>query len=61
MINHFNDIAIHVSRSFEPLDIDLLLGELKLFELCDSRVEVNPRDTKKMVKRIKKDLKKGGV
>ena len=42
------------------VDLDFVLGELAFYELIDSRVEVDPRETKKMVKKIRKELTKGG-
>lgn len=38
------------------VDLNFVLGELYLYELCDSRVEVNPRDTQKIIRKISKEI-----
>jgi len=57
MIDHFNDIADDAYDESATLDFEYVLGELALYELIDSRVEVNPKETKKLIKSIRK-LKK---
>ena len=53
MINHFNDLCDDAYEEEAVVDLDFVLNELKLYELLDSRIEVNPIDTKKIVKRIR--------
>ena len=60
MNNHFNDMCIVAYENGCVVDLDFVLGELAFYELIDSRVEVDPRETKKMVKKIRKELTKGG-
>ena len=59
MIGHFEDIGIDATEEDAVVDHDFLLRELRLYELLDSRVEVNPEETKVLIKRIKDDLGKG--
>ncbi len=58
MIGHFEDIGIDATEEDAIVDHDFLLRELRLYELLDSRVEVNPEETKVLIKRIKDDLGK---
>lgn len=53
-INHFNDLATVAVENDSVVDLDFVLGQLKLFELCDSMMEVDPRDTDKIVQKIYK-------
>ncbi len=59
MIGHFRDMCIDAYDYDSVVTLAFVLGELGLYELCDSRVEVDPRDTKKVIRKIIKDL--GGV
>ncbi len=59
MIGHFEDIGIDATEEDAIVDHDFLLRELCLYELLDSRVEVNPEETKVLIKRIKDELGKG--
>ena len=56
MKGHFRDMCIDAYDYDYIVDIDFVLGELSLYELIDSRVEVCPLDTKRIIKEIKKDL-----
>ena len=60
MKNHFNDMSIDAYEHGAIVDLDFVLGELALYELLESRAEVDPRETKKIVKKIRKELIKGG-
>ncbi len=60
MKNHFRDMVIDASTYKCCVDVNFVLGELKLYELIDSRVEVNPRDTTKIIKKLHKRLNVGG-
>lgn len=53
-INHFNDLATVAVENDSVVDLDFVLSQLKLFELCDSMIEVDPRDTDKIVQKIYK-------
>lgn len=53
-INHFNDLATIAVENDSVVDLDFVLSQLKLFELCDSMMEVDPRDTDKIVQKIYK-------
>lgn len=59
MIGHFEDIAITAIENNAKVDIDFILNGIKLYELLDSRVEVNPNETKKIISKIRKIIKKG--
>ena len=53
-INHFNDLATVAVENDAVVDLEFVLNQLKLFELCDSMMVVDPRDTDKIVKKIYK-------
>ena len=53
-INHFNDLATVAVENDVVVDLKFVLNQLKLFELCDSMMVVDPRDTDKIVKKIYK-------
>lgn len=53
MVDHFGDIADDAYDEECVLDLEYLLGELALYELVDSRVEVNPKETKQLIKGIR--------
>ena len=53
MVDHFGDIADDAYDEESVLDLEYLLGELALYELVDSRVEVNPKETKQLIKGIR--------
>ena len=57
-INHFNDLATTAIESECVVDLSFVLNQLKLFELCDSRMEVDPRDTTKIIQKIYKKYEK---
>ena len=59
MIGHFEDIGIDANEEDAVLDHDFLLRELRLYELLDSRIEVNPEETKVFVKKLQEDFRKG--
>lgn len=61
MKGHFRDMCIDATSFGCVVDVDFVLGELGLYELCDSRVEVDPRDTKKIIKKIRKEFVLGGL
>lgn len=54
LINHFNDLATVAIENDSDVDLSFVLNQLKLFELCDSRMEVDPRDTTKIIQKIYK-------
>ena len=54
MIEHFNDIADDAYDEVANFNFEYVLGELAFYELIDSRVEVNPKETKKLIKNIRK-------
>lgn len=53
-INHFNDLATVAVENDSVVDLEFVLNQLKLFELCDSMMVVDPRDTDKIIKKIYK-------
>ena len=57
-INHFNDLASVAIENDSVVDLDFVLSQLKLFELCDSMMVVDPRDTSKIVQKIYKKYDK---
>ena len=57
-INHFNDLAITAIESECVVDLAFVLNQLKLLELCDSCMEVDPRDTTKIIQKIYKKYEK---
>ena len=57
-INHFNDLATVAIENDSVVDLDFVLSQLKLFELCDSMMVVDPRDTSKIVQKIYKKYDK---
>lgn len=57
-INHFNDLASAAIENDSVVDLDFVLSQLKLFELCDSMMVVDPRDTSKIVQKIYKKYDK---
>ena len=59
MKDHFRDIYNDALDYDMPVTLDFILCQLSIYELCESRVEVDPRDTKKIIKKIRKEL--GGV
>ena len=57
MIGHMEDIAISADQEEVGLvDIGYILRNMKLLELLDSPMEVVPKETKKVLKRIKSKL-----
>ena len=52
LINHFNDLATVAVENSVTVDLTFVLNQLKLFELCDSMMIVDPRDTEKIIKKI---------
>ena len=57
-INHFNDLASVAIENDSVVDLDFVLSQLKLFELCDSMMVVDSRDTSKIVQKIYKKYDK---
>lgn len=57
-INHFNDLATVAIENDSVVDLDFVLNQLKLFELCDSMMVVDPRDTSMIVQKIYKKYDK---
>ena len=57
-INHFNALASVAIENDSVVDLDFVLSQLKLFELCDSMMVVDPRDTSKIVQKIYKKYDK---
>ena len=53
MLDHFNDICDDAYDEDANMDLEYTLGELALYELVDSRVEVNPKETKRIIKTIR--------
>lgn len=58
LINHFNDLATVAVENSVTVDLTFVLNQLKLFELCDSMMIVDPRDTDKIIKKIYKKYDK---
>ena len=58
LINHFNDLATVAVENSVIVDLTFVLNQLKLFELCDSMMIVDPRDTDKIIKKIYKKYDK---
>ena len=58
LINHFNDLATVAVENSVIVDLTFVLNQLKLFELCDSMMKVDPRDTDKIIKKIYKKYDK---
>ena len=58
MTGHFEDIAISAIESNSIVDSNFILNQLQLFELLDSPVEVNPKETKKLVNSISKKIER---
>ena len=58
MTGHFEDIAISAIESNSIVDSSFILNQLQLFELLDSPVEVNPKETKKLVNSISKKIER---
>lgn len=56
MNEHFRCMSDDAYNYNAKVDLNFVLGELYLYELCDSRVEVNPRDTQKIIKNISKEI-----
>ena len=56
MKKHFRCMSDDAYSFKTKVDLSFVLGELYLYELCDSRVEVDPRDTQKIIKRISKEI-----
>ena len=56
MKEHFRCMSDDAYNFKSKVDLNFVLGELYLYELCDSRVEVDPRDTQKIIKRISKEI-----
>ena len=54
LINHFRDLATVAVENDSFVDLSFVLNQLKLFELCDSCMEIDPRDTDKIIKKIYK-------
>lgn len=60
MTGHMEDIAIMATEEDIPVDIDFILEQMKLLELLDSPIEVIPKETRKVVKKIRKTLEGSG-
>ena len=56
MTNHFSDICFDVIEEEKSLTLDFVLKKLKLYELMESQVEVNPLETSQLIKKIRKEL-----
>ena len=54
LINHFRDLATVAVENDSLVDLRFVLNRFKLFELCDSCMEIDPRDTDKIIKKIYK-------
>lgn len=59
MIGHFEDIAITAIENGDDITTEYILNGMKLFELLDSRIEVNPKETTKVIQKIREKIKKG--
>lgn len=59
MIGHFEDIAINAIENGDDITTEYILNGMKLFELLDSRIEVNPKETTKVIQKIREKIKKG--
>ena len=51
MINHFSDILDNIDDEDE-LNLFYVLKSLRFYELVESRIEVSPNDTKKIINKI---------
>lgn len=56
MKEHFRCMSDDAYNFESKVNVSFVLGELYLYELCDSRVEVDPRDTQKIIKKISKEI-----
>ena len=56
MKEHFRCMSDDAYNFKAKVDLKFVLGELYLYELCDSRVEVDPRDTQKIIRKISKEI-----
>lgn len=59
MIGHFEDIAESAIEEHNEINLDYILKGIELFELLDSRIEINPIETRNVLKKIKKTIEKG--
>ncbi len=56
MISHFNDMCWDAVYYDHPFDVFFVLGELRLYELLDSPMELDPRKTDKVLQKIKNEI-----
>ena len=56
MKGHLSDMMIDACTWNCPFNVSFVLEELKLYELLDSLLAVNPNDTKKIIKRLYKKV-----
>ena len=54
MISHFNDMAIDAAALDCEVTFEFVLSELKLYELLNSNVEVDPIEVGKIVKKLER-------
>ena len=52
MNNHFRDLIEDAKETDEEINLMYVLKQLKFYELIDSRLEVRPNDTDKIIKKI---------
>ena len=55
---HFEDLSIMAIENNNFIDSDFILNQLRLLELLDSPMEVDPRETKKLILSISKQLER---
>lgn len=55
MIHHFHDMAIDVIGEDGIFDYYYVLDKLKLYELLESEISVNPKDTTKIIRKLKQN------
>ena len=60
MTGHMEDIAIIATEENMAVDMDFVLDQMTLLELLDSPIEVIPKETRKVVKKIRKTLEGRG-
>ena len=58
MKGHFEDISIMAIEEAQTIRSDYVLEKLKLLELIDSPMEVDPRETKNLINHIEKRLER---
>ena len=58
MSGHFEDIALSAIEEESLVNSDFILSQLQLFELLDSPMEVNPKETRQLIYSISKKIER---